>query len=210
VRVGACAPIPNAGSGMPAPDRRHTVPMDMNRIRVVGTSGSGKSTTAAAIARKLDIPYLELDSVHWLPGWQERDAEEFRRIIVDFAKQPRWVVDGNYSGRPGDRLDDLVDTYVWLDLPRWRVTLAVLRRTIRRGRTGEELWSGNREHLLSLLKRDPLENVVLWSWTQHRRQREGYEEKTRTSSHRWIRLHSRREVNQFLDTPGEERRNRLR
>jgi adenylate kinase family enzyme len=173
--------------------------MGVDRIRVVGTSGSGKSTTAAAIARTLDIPCLELDSVHWLPGWQERDPEDFRRRVLSFAAQPRWVIDGNYSGRLGDRLDDVVDTYVWLDLPRWRVTGAVLRRTIRRAVTREELWNGNYERLGSLLERDPVDNIVLWSWTQYPRQRVWYEEKYRTSSHRWIRLQSRRAVRRYLD-----------
>jgi adenylate kinase family enzyme len=161
--------------------------MSVNRIRVVGTSGSGKSTTAAAIARTLGIPCLELDSVHWLPGWQERDPEDFRRSVLRFAAQPRWVIDGNYSGRLGDRLDDVVDTYVWLDLPRWRVTSAVLHRTIRRAVTREELWNGNYERLGSLLERDPVDNIVLWSWTQYPKQRARYEEKHRTTSHRWVR-----------------------
>ena len=66
----------------------------MNRIRVVGTSGSGKSTTAMAIARALDIPYLELDAVHWLPDWQERDPDQFRQMVLEFATQARWVIDG--------------------------------------------------------------------------------------------------------------------
>ena len=88
---------------------------------------------------------------------------------------------------------------MWLDLPRWRVTTSVFERTVRRAVTGEELWaSGNREHLSSLVKPDPLENIVLWSWTQHRRQREGYEEMQHVGGHRWIRLRSRREVRRFL------------
>lgn len=173
--------------------------LTMNRIRVVGTSGSGKSTTATAIARALDIPYLELDAVHWLPDWKERDADEFRTIVADFAKQPRWVIDGNYRGRLGDRIENLVESYVWLDLPRWRVTTAVLFRSVRRAVAREELWaSHNRERLATILKPDPLENIVLWSWTQHRRHRQRYEEMQRAGEHQWIRLRSRREVRRFL------------
>ncbi len=178
----------------------------VERIRVVGSSGSGKSTTAAAIARTLDIPCLELDAVHWLPGWEERDAEEFRKIVLEFATQPRWVIDGNYSGRLGDRIDHLVDSYVWLDLPRWRVTAAVLGRTIRRSVTGEVLWSGNRERLSSLLKRNPAENIVVWAWTQHRRQRERCDGLRRAGNQCWTRLRSRREVNRFLESLGPTER----
>ena len=175
----------------------------MDRIRVVGGSGSGKTTTAKALAQRLGIPRLELDTVHHLPGWEERDSDEFRDIVLEFATKPRWVIDGNYTGRLGDRIDHLVDTYVWLDLPRWRVVAAVLARTVRRGFTGEELWdTGNRERLSSLLKRDPLDNIVLWSWTQHHRNRDRYESKERAGQHRWIRLTSRRQVKRFLETVG--------
>ncbi len=173
----------------------------MNRIRVVGSSGSGKTTTARAIAERLGIPHLELDAVHWLPDWEERDADEFRATVAGFAARPRWVIDGNYGGRMGEGIDHLVDTFVWLDLPRWRVFLAVLGRTLRRSITREELWgTGNRERIRTLFKRDPAENIVLWSWVHHDRYRERYEAIQRADRHRWIVLRSRRDVHRFLDT----------
>ena len=173
----------------------------VDRIRVVGAAGSGKTTTAAALAARLGIPHLELDAVHWLPDWQERDADEFRAMVLEFAAAPRWVMDGNYTGRLGDGVDHLVDTYVWLDLPRWRVTLAVLVRSLRRGITGEELWgTGNRERLPSLLKREPIDNILLWSWTQHDRYRVRYQAKLQSGQHRWIRLTSRRAIRRFLES----------
>lgn len=171
----------------------------MDRIRVVGSSGSGKTTTAAAIARALAIPRLELDSVHWLAGWKERDDEEFVGMVTAFAAAPRWVIDGNYIRQLGGHLDGLVDTYVWLDLPRWRVTSSVLARSLRRSLTGEQLWdSGNRERLSFLLNRDPDENVVLWAWTQHGRQRRQWEEARQAGGPVWVRLRSRREVDRFI------------
>ena len=179
----------------------------MDRIRVVGSSGSGKTTTAQAIAQRLDIPRLELDSLHWLPGWQERDAEEFGRLVLDFAEaNPRWVMDGNYSGRLADRVDHLVDTFVWLDMPRWRVMTALLARTIRRSITREELWgTGNTERITNLLSRDPHENLMLWSWQNHNRYRERYGGRMKTGQHRWIRLRSRREVERFLHSLSDPR-----
>src|SRR4051794_28855788 len=135
----------------------------MKRIRVVGNAGSGKTTTAAAIATRLGLSHLELDAVHWLPEWQERDAEDFRRLVLEFAAAtPGWVIDGNYSGRLQDTLDDLVDTYIWLDLPRWRVSSAVAARSVRRALKHEELWNtGNREQISSLVKRHPNDNLLL-------------------------------------------------
>ena len=172
----------------------------MDRIRVIGSSGSGKSTTAEAIARRLDIPRLELDGLHWLPGWRERDAEEFGRLVLDFAQSnPRWVIDGNYNGRLADRVDHLVDTFVWVDLPRWRIMTALLARTIRRSITRENLWgTGNTEKITNLLSRDPHTNLMVWSWTQHHRYQERYGGRMKSGRHRWIRLRSRGEVKRFL------------
>ena len=45
----------------------------------------------------------------------------------------------------------------------------VVRRTLWRGLLRTELWHGNREDLRNLLRRDPDQNVVLWSWTSHAR-----------------------------------------
>ena len=39
------------------------------RIVVVGTSGVGKTTLAKDIAAALAIPHVELDALHWDPGW---------------------------------------------------------------------------------------------------------------------------------------------
>ena len=41
----------------------------MERINVVGTSCSGKTTLARAIAGRLGLPYTELDALFWGPRW---------------------------------------------------------------------------------------------------------------------------------------------
>jgi len=173
----------------------------MDRIRVVGNAGSGKTTTATAIAHRRGVPRLELDSVHWLADWQERDAEEFRKRVLEFAStHPRWVIDGNYNGRLADRIDHLTDTFVWLDLPRWRIMAALLARTVRRSITGENLWdTNNRERISSLFSRDQHKNLMLWSWNQFARNRKRYGSAAAVGEHRWIRLRSRRAVRRFLE-----------
>ena len=35
------------------------------RINIVGTSGCGKSTVGKHIAERLNIPYIQLDELHW-------------------------------------------------------------------------------------------------------------------------------------------------
>jgi adenylate kinase family enzyme len=151
-----------------APELRDAGP---RRIVVQGASGSGKSTFARELARILDVPYLELDSIYHQENWSALDVDTFRELVDVFSQQSHWVSDGNYSS-VRDFLWPRADTILFLDLPRRHVITRLLRRTIRRGVTHEELWNGNRESLRNLVSWDPERNVVLWSWRTHGRYRE--------------------------------------
>lgn len=182
----------------------------MNRIVVVGNSGSGKTTVSAALAGRVDVPHIELDALMHLPGWEPRDPQEMREILAErMAAADRqhggWIVDGNYR-HTRELVWTAADTLVWLDLPRRVVFPAILRRTIWRGLTRQELWNGNRETPRSWLNPDPEQNILLWSWTRDRVYRERYTRETAEA--RWlpldvVRLRSRAEVAAWLDAvPG--------
>jgi adenylate kinase family enzyme len=166
------------------------------RLSMVGTSGSGKSTVGRAAAERLGVPFLELDSIRHQAGWAELPDDEFRRRTTAFLDEAGdgWVVDGNYSAvRPIVRAR--ATHIVWLDLPRWRVMAQIVPRTLGRNLLRRELWNGNREPVFGILKRDPLENIVLWAWTTHGRRRREYAEQL---DERWVRLRTRREVDRWL------------
>lgn len=118
----------------------------MRRIAILSSaSGSGKSTVGKALAVRLGVPYVELDALHHGPNWTEATPEELRARIEPLVAGDGWVVDGHYLSKLGTLVLDRADTVVWLDLP-VRIWLPrLLARTIRRLRTGEELWNGNRE-----------------------------------------------------------------
>ncbi len=145
------------------------------RVRVVGNSGAGKTTFARELARRIGVPHRELDEVFWDAGWAKRDPEQGRAILRDFlAEAPDgWVTYGNWNSVRQGLMDD-ADVIVWLDYPRRVVMPRVIRRTIARGLLRTELWHGNREQLRSLLRTDPEQNIVLWSWTQHTAYRQAY------------------------------------
>ena len=89
------------------------------RITVRGTSGSGKSTFSAELARRLDLPWIELDALHHGPDWSAPKAEEFQdrvRAAMDAAPDG-WVIDGSYDSKLGDLVLAAADTIVWLDPP---------------------------------------------------------------------------------------------
>jgi hypothetical protein len=116
------------------------------KIVVKGTSGAGKSTFAAELARRLDLPYVELDGLHHGPNWSEPTAEEFRtRVRAVMAACDGWVIDGNYDSKLDDMVVAAADTIVWLDLALPIKLRRLWRRTMRRLRDDVELWNGNRE-----------------------------------------------------------------
>lgn len=121
-----------------------TSPVNLARVVVVGTSCSGKTTFAHRLASNLGTQYVELDSLYWGPGWTPRP--EFEQDVLAAARQPRWVIDGNYS-----RVRDIIwrrsTAIAWLDHSFARVLARALRRTVCRVVSGESLYGGNRETL---------------------------------------------------------------
>ena len=143
----------------------------MDRVVVIGNSCSGKTTLARQLSRVLGSPHVELDAIHWMPGWQERPADEVRRMAVEVAAGERWVMDGNYSA-VRDIVWGRATAAVWLNYPFRVVLWRALSRTVRRVITREELFSGNREGFRqSFLSRD---SIILWAITSHRRLQREY------------------------------------
>ena len=119
----------------------------MRRVNVKGISGSGKTTFAQELARRLELPYVELDALNHGPRWTEATPDELQaRVRAAMEAAPDgWVIDGNYEGKLGGLVIDAADTIVWLDLPFHVKARWLVRRTVRRIRGDVELWAGNRE-----------------------------------------------------------------
>jgi hypothetical protein len=120
----------------------------VRRVSVVGTTGSGKTTFARALADALNVPHIELDALFWGPGWTMVPREVFLARADAATAGDAWVTDGNYGGA-GVR--DIVwrraDAVIWLDYPLRVIFWRLLRRTLARIRSGKEFWpgTGNRE-----------------------------------------------------------------
>ena len=143
----------------------------MERIAVTGSTGSGKSTFARELARRLGVAYVELDALHWDPGWTSAPPEVLRtRAAEAMPADGGWVSDGNYR-QVRDINWGRADTLIWLDYPfpliLWRLT----RRTVWRGLKGTELYNGNRERLWGQFFTS--DSIFLWLFKSHwRRKRE--------------------------------------
>jgi hypothetical protein len=141
----------------------------MQRVNVVGTSCSGKSTLARAIGERTGLPVVELDALYWGARWQPVADDEFRSRVAAAVAPDRWIVDGGYSP-VRDLTWGRADTVVWLDYPMPVVLVRWARRTVARLRSGEEFWpgTGNRESVGNALRRGGL---LWWIVSTHRARR---------------------------------------
>jgi len=177
-----------------------------HRISIVGNSGSGKSTLARALADKLSVSLLELDSLAHQAGWEMMASEEMRERVKAFlAANDAWVIDGNY-GAVIDLIWSEADRVVWLDPERAEMMRALLGRTVKRILRRTTLWNGNRERVANLLSLDPERSIVVWAWRNHSMIRQRY--RAASDDPRWpdlefVRLGSRRETTTWLAKQGE-------
>jgi adenylate kinase family enzyme len=86
---------------------------DHLRFSVIGTSGSGKTTLGRALAARLQIPHVELDSIFHQANWVPLSDAEFRARVAALVDGECWVIDGNYAV-VRDLVWDRATTVVWL------------------------------------------------------------------------------------------------
>jgi adenylate kinase family enzyme len=172
----------------------------MERVWVVGNSGSGKSTVARRLATAIGAHHSELDAIFHQPGWTELPRDEFRRRVEGVVRGPRWVLDGNYAA-VADLVRARADTVVWIDLSRWRVMHQLGVRTLLRGARRTELWNGNRETLRNFFSLDKEKSILVWAWTQHEEYRRRYLEllESAPTGLRIVRLQTTAAVEAFVD-----------
>lgn len=115
----------------------------MKKVVVTGVSaGAGKSTLAAELGKKLDIPVYHLDSIYWKPGWIEADPEEFRAAQEEIAARDSWIIEGNYTASFDIRLKE-ADTFIYLEVPLRVCLYRVLKRWLTNlGKTRPDMAEG--------------------------------------------------------------------
>ena len=141
----------------------------MRRVVVGGSTGSGKSTFARALAARMNVPLIELDAIRHGPNWTETPEDLFRDLVGARTSADAWVLDGNYQV-VRDLTWGRADTLVWLDYSMRLILWRLFLRTNRRIVTREVLWNGNRERFANAyLSRDSLYLWVFRSFWRRKR-----------------------------------------
>jgi adenylate kinase family enzyme len=174
------------------------------RIVVIGSTGSGKTTLSQNLSGQLGLARIELDAIHWGADWTARDPGDIHTQTEAAIRVDRWVVDGNWKV-----VFDLVlkkaDTVVWLNYPLPLVLWRLFRRTVRRAIRQEELWNGNvenwKEHFLSR------NSIFLYAIRHTYRFRKTYRDRFNDPAYshlQMIELRSPRQTWQWLNSLGTE------
>lgn len=99
------------------------------KTAVIGYSGAGKSTLAGTLGDIYGCPVLYLDRIQFLPGWEERDREEARKMVNDFMDtENAWVIDGNYKGFFQERRLEEADQILFFNFSRARCLYQAIKR----------------------------------------------------------------------------------
>jgi len=170
----------------------------MKRIVVIGTTGSGKSRLAEELSQRTGLRIIELDALYWGSDWQGVPLELFRHRVEREIRDGGWIVVGNY-GQVRDLVWPAADTLIWLDLPFPLVMSRLVRRTVRRAVTKQNLWgTGNTESLVrSFFSR---QSILWWAVKTHRRNRQRFTAEcgSLAKDKKVVRLQSPREVKRFV------------
>ncbi len=171
----------------------------MQRIVVVGSTGSGKTTMARQLGGLLGLPHVELDALHWDANWTEAPDDVFRQRVVNALSGDGWVVDGNYSA-VRDLIWGRTDTIVWLDYSLGLILRRLARRTARRVFTREQLWNGNHESLRNALSPND-KSLFVWAVKKYQQRRREYPilfSQPEYAHLRVVRLHTPKETERWL------------
>ena len=173
----------------------------MNKIMVVGTAASGKTTFARNLAVQLQVDHIELDNLFWLDNWTESASIQFQEKFINRVRSMNkgFVIDGNYSLIQNLILSE-IDTVIWLDYS-LRVNLyRVIKRSLYRVISQRKIWknSNNREHWAKLLSKD---SIILWVVQTHGKNRLKYlQMMNATQCHhiKWLHFHKTEQLDEFL------------
>ncbi|RXZ77469.1 DNA topology modulation protein [Paenibacillaceae bacterium] len=164
----------------------------MNRILVIGSGGSGKSTLSQKLSNILDLPVIHLDTYFWNPNWVSKPNEEWDKIVEQFTNEDHWIIDGNYSRTMDIRIKK-ADLIIFLDMPRLLCIYRIIKRRIMyHNKTRPDLNAECKEKLDW--------EFIKWVWNYRKRSRMNTLKKLeQIKEHQQvIILKTRKQVNEFI------------
>jgi len=104
----------------------------IQKIYILGTSGSGKTFLANKLARELKIKPIDLDDIYWIKKYtKKRDKKIMKKRLKKLTKRKSWIIEGVYGSWIKEAIKK-ADLVIWLDPPfrilSWRIFMRYLKK----------------------------------------------------------------------------------
>ena len=157
--------------------------LQLERVIVVGTSCSGKTTFSDRLAKLLNQRHIQLDSLYWDSNWVVRPQDEFCAQAKEELAADRWIADGNYSAIR-NLMWSRATSVVWLNYSFPIIFSRALSRTIRRIWFSEEIFSNNKESFYQAFLSK--KSILWWVITTYQRRRRDYRKLRETNRYQQL------------------------
>ncbi len=137
--------------------------MNYSKIYILGTVGSGKTTLASKLSRRLGKKVHEIDEVYWKEKYSKRRSVKDRdKLLRDILKEKDWIVEGVYGTwiEPVLKKSSVV---ILLDLPFRILAYRILKR----------YWSKKDKDYIKFSNTLKLIKYA-WDYKKNRRSKYGY------------------------------------
>ncbi len=163
-----------------------------NKIVVVGMTAAGKSIFARALAHKINLPLVPVDSIMWKPGWTYIGDEETAQKLEEVSKSEQWIIEGYLVEEARSTVLGRSDKIVYLDYPPMVASWRYIKR-----------WWKHRKHARPELEGSPERfsfKFLELAWTKGEvSYMEEILDKTEYEN-KILRLKSPKEARKFLET----------
>ncbi|QKS70658.1 DNA topology modulation protein FlaR [Paenalkalicoccus suaedae] len=105
-----------------------------NRIHIIGSVGSGKTTLARSLEKKYNTKHYELDNVVWERhkcGDRKRSYPHRDRCLEEIIATESWIIEGAHSNSWVNRSFEAADLIIFLDTPYTIRQVRILKRFVR-------------------------------------------------------------------------------
>jgi adenylate kinase family enzyme len=106
----------------------------MERIAIIGISGSGKTTFAHALQRATGLPLHHADQLFWRGAWQPVPVDQYLEAHSDWVGRNRWIIEGYVDPSLAQRLQR-ADLIIYLAPPPWVCAGRVVKRWLAHRKT---------------------------------------------------------------------------
>lgn len=169
------------------------------KIIITGSTCSGKTTLGKQLSNDISIPQIDLDELHFLPNWVEKDKSIFVQDVVVATKGlDDWIITGNHQSLMKDTILQEAPIIVWLDYPLHLIIRRYFIRTWRRVVYKEKCCGENYETLGRVFSKESLFLWIFKSYWQRKSRMNNW--MNNIFSHKeWIVLRNPKEEKRLID-----------